>query len=102
MSTNRTPRRARVTHHELRQSQKPQCKIADLPEDAQQLIRCLIREWSGVKDIQQATGISLDAAAQRAEYLMEAGDLKIIIDQSPETLSNTEGIRYRIVPTGKY
>ncbi len=102
MSTLRKLRRTMGTRHRFGELPKPLGKIADLPEDERRLVRYLITHWLERDNPQQIMGVSLDAAAQAIEELIDMGAAKIVVDKSPESLANPEGSRYTILPTGKY
>ncbi len=102
MSTMRKLRRTMGTRHNFGEPQKPQGKIADLPEDVRRLVRYLIRTWSEQKHLGKEFEITLDEAAERTERLIDSGELKIIMEKSPKTIADLEDMRYTIVPTGKF
>lgn len=102
MSTLRKLRRMMVTQNPFSQLQKPRVKIADLPEDAQRLVRCLIRDSVVQGDIVQKAGGTIEMAIQATEELIEMGALKIIMKDPEKTLARDGGLQYEIVPTGKY
>lgn len=82
--------------------QKPRPKIADLPDDARRVMRCIIRHCTkqslGCKDL----GVSIDEFALGIEELIDKGAVKIVTDRSPAAAHRTGGSNYKIVPTGKY
>ena len=90
------------TRHRFGELPKPLGKIADLPEDDRKIIRYLIKHWTEDTHIAEVMGVSLYEAAQSAEQLIDIGGAKIVVDKSPESLANPEGVRYTILPTGKY
>ncbi|MBA7474424.1 hypothetical protein ES707_09776 [subsurface metagenome] len=102
MSTMRKIRRTMGTQDAIGGSQKLRGKISDMPDVPRRLIRYLIRNHVEQKHADQGTGLSLDAAAQATEELIDAGALKIVMEKSPASVAPDEDIPYRIVPTGNY